>query len=127
MLTPDLYLQSVRDIDLDALSARGVDTLLVDLDNTLSPRNSDAMPTPHGSGPNVSLAAASPSASCRTAGTRASPGGRGTRVPGGGQGRQAAALRLPACASDACVDARTLPPWATSCSPMWSAVSSWGS
>lgn len=44
MLTPDLYLHSVLEIDLDALKARGVDTLLVDLDNTLLPRDSDAIP-----------------------------------------------------------------------------------
>jgi uncharacterized protein len=44
VLTPDLYLHSVREIDLDALRARGVDTLLVDLDNTLLPRDSDAIP-----------------------------------------------------------------------------------
>jgi uncharacterized protein len=43
-VTPDLYLQSVCEIDLDALKARGVDTLLVDLDNTLLPRDSDAIP-----------------------------------------------------------------------------------
>jgi uncharacterized protein len=45
VLTPDLYLESVREIDLDALKARGVDTLLVDLDNTLLPRDSDAIPS----------------------------------------------------------------------------------
>ena len=44
MLTPDLYLSSVCDIDLDALKARGVDTLLMDLDNTLLPRDSSLVP-----------------------------------------------------------------------------------
>ena len=44
MLTPDYYLRSVRDIDLDALRARGIDTLLVDLDNTLLPRDSAEIP-----------------------------------------------------------------------------------
>jgi uncharacterized protein len=44
MLSPDYYVRSVSDIDLDALRARGVDTLLVDLDNTLLPRNGDPVP-----------------------------------------------------------------------------------
>jgi HAD superfamily phosphatase (TIGR01668 family) len=44
VLSPDYYLRSVNDIDLDALRARGVDTLLVDLDNTLLPRDSDTVP-----------------------------------------------------------------------------------
>jgi HAD superfamily phosphatase (TIGR01668 family) len=44
MLSPDYYLRSVSDIDLDALRARGVDTLLVDLDNTLLPRDSAVVP-----------------------------------------------------------------------------------
>ena len=44
MLTPDLYMRSVRDIDLDALKARGIDTLLMDLDNTLLPRDSSVVP-----------------------------------------------------------------------------------
>jgi HAD superfamily phosphatase (TIGR01668 family) len=44
VLAPDLYLTSVRDIDLDALKARGVDTLLMDLDNTLLPRDSSIVP-----------------------------------------------------------------------------------
>ena len=43
-MSPDLYLRSVCDIDLDALSAQGVDTLLMDLDNTLLPRDSSVMP-----------------------------------------------------------------------------------
>lgn len=45
MLTPDLYLRSVREIDFDVLRERGVDTLLLDLDNTLLPRDSQAIPT----------------------------------------------------------------------------------
>ena len=44
MISPDYYLRSVNDIDLDALRLRGVDTLLIDLDNTLLPRDSDAVP-----------------------------------------------------------------------------------
>jgi HAD superfamily phosphatase (TIGR01668 family) len=44
MLSPDFYLRSVSDIDLDALRSRGVDTLLVDLDNTLLPRDSSVVP-----------------------------------------------------------------------------------
>jgi hypothetical protein len=41
VLSPDYYHVTVNDIDLDALRERGVDTLLVDLDNTLLPRNSE--------------------------------------------------------------------------------------
>jgi uncharacterized protein len=44
VLNPDLYVRSVCDIDLDALGARGIDTLLVDLDNTLLPRDSNIVP-----------------------------------------------------------------------------------
>jgi HAD superfamily phosphatase (TIGR01668 family) len=44
MFAPDYYLRSVSDIDLDALRARGIDTLLVDLDNTLLPRDSSEVP-----------------------------------------------------------------------------------
>jgi len=44
VLAPDLYYRSVYDIDLSDLSARGIDTLLVDLDNTLMPRNSAQVP-----------------------------------------------------------------------------------
>lgn len=44
MLSPDLYYHSVYDIDLDELATRGVDTLFVDLDNTLTPRNSETIP-----------------------------------------------------------------------------------
>jgi uncharacterized protein len=44
MFSPDYYLRSVSDIDLDALRARGIDTLLVDLDNTLLPRDTSEVP-----------------------------------------------------------------------------------
>jgi uncharacterized protein len=44
VLSPDLYLRSVKEIDLDALRAQGVDTLLMDLDNTLLPRDSSVIP-----------------------------------------------------------------------------------
>lgn len=41
MLSPDYYYVSIASIDLDALKRRGVTTLLLDLDNTLLPRNSE--------------------------------------------------------------------------------------
>ena len=44
MLTPDLYYRSVLDIDLAALAEKGVTTLLLDLDNTLLPRDSGVVP-----------------------------------------------------------------------------------
>lgn len=44
MLSPDLYYRSIYDIDLAGLRDRGVDTLLLDLDNTLLPRNSGQIP-----------------------------------------------------------------------------------
>jgi HAD superfamily phosphatase (TIGR01668 family) len=44
MLSPDHYYRSVRDIDLAALSEAGINTLLVDLDNTLLPRDCDVIP-----------------------------------------------------------------------------------
>lgn len=44
MCSPDLYLRGVADIDLEALRRQGVDTLLMDLDNTLLPRDSSIMP-----------------------------------------------------------------------------------
>lgn len=43
MLSPDYYYRSVQDIDFGELRQRGVTTLLVDLDNTLLPRNSEAV------------------------------------------------------------------------------------
>lgn len=44
MLNPDYYYRTVQDIDLAGLRARGVDTLLVDLDNTLLPRDTNEVP-----------------------------------------------------------------------------------
>ncbi len=44
MLSPDLYITRVLDMDLDALRAEGIDTLLVDLDNTLLPRDTNVVP-----------------------------------------------------------------------------------
>lgn len=43
-LSPDSYLSSVHAIDLDDLSARGVRVLLLDLDNTLLPRDTNVVP-----------------------------------------------------------------------------------
>ena len=40
MLQPDVYVHSIFDLDLSELSSRHIDTLLVDLDNTLLARNS---------------------------------------------------------------------------------------
>ena len=44
MLSPDYYYRSVLDIDLAELKRRGIDTLLVDLDNTLLPRDTNVVP-----------------------------------------------------------------------------------
>lgn len=44
MLSPDYYLSSVHGIDLEELRSLGVDTLLVDLDNTLLPRDTNEVP-----------------------------------------------------------------------------------
>lgn len=44
LFTPDLYVTDVHHIDLDALAASGIDTLLVDLDNTLLPRDTNVVP-----------------------------------------------------------------------------------
>jgi HAD superfamily phosphatase (TIGR01668 family) len=44
LLAPDHYYTDIHAIDLDALSAEGIDTLLLDLDNTLLPRNSAEVP-----------------------------------------------------------------------------------
>ncbi len=41
---PDEYLVDVHAIDLDQLRAAGIDTLLVDLDNTLLPRDTNVVP-----------------------------------------------------------------------------------
>lgn len=40
VLSPDYYYRSIHNIDFAELKARGIDTLLVDLDNTLLARNS---------------------------------------------------------------------------------------
>lgn len=45
LLTPDLYYSSVHAIDLGALSSGGVRALLVDLDNTLLPRDTNVVPS----------------------------------------------------------------------------------
>ncbi len=44
MLSPDQYLHSVHDLDLEALRALHIDTLLIDLDNTLLPRDTNVIP-----------------------------------------------------------------------------------
>lgn len=43
-LSPDAYLSSVHAIDLDDLAARGIRVLLLDLDNTLLPRDTNVVP-----------------------------------------------------------------------------------
>jgi HAD superfamily phosphatase (TIGR01668 family) len=43
-LAPDLYVSSVHAIDLDDLKARGIRVLLLDLDNTLLPRDTNVVP-----------------------------------------------------------------------------------
>jgi HAD superfamily phosphatase (TIGR01668 family) len=44
LLSPDLYITRVLDIDLDMLADRGIDALLIDLDNTLLPRDTNEVP-----------------------------------------------------------------------------------
>ena len=44
MFSPDYYFRSVQDIDLSVLADAGIDTLLMDLDNTLLPRDSNDVP-----------------------------------------------------------------------------------
>jgi uncharacterized protein len=44
LLQPDLYLTSVHALPLEAMRAEGVRALLVDLDNTLLPRDSSVIP-----------------------------------------------------------------------------------
>jgi len=44
LLSPDLYYSSVHAIDLDALARSGVRVLLLDLDNTLLPRDTNVVP-----------------------------------------------------------------------------------
>lgn len=43
MIGPNTYLRRVQDIDLSDLRARGINTLLVDLDNTLLPRDTSTL------------------------------------------------------------------------------------
>lgn len=47
ILAPDLYYSSVFEIDLDDLRRRDIDTLLVDLDNTLLPRDTNVVTGEH--------------------------------------------------------------------------------
>lgn len=47
LLKPDLYYEDVFGIDLEDLSRRGIDTLLVDLDNTLVPRDTNVVTDEH--------------------------------------------------------------------------------
>ncbi len=44
LFSPDLFHTDVHAIDLEALRASGVDTILVDLDNTLLPRDTNEVP-----------------------------------------------------------------------------------
>ena len=44
LLAPDRYLTDVHAIDLDALAADGIEALLVDLDNTILPRDTNSVP-----------------------------------------------------------------------------------
>jgi HAD superfamily phosphatase (TIGR01668 family) len=44
VLSPDYYYHSVHDIDLAELKSRGINTILVDLDNTLLPRDTNVVP-----------------------------------------------------------------------------------
>ena len=43
-LSPDLYYHSIASVDLDELASRGITSLLVDLDNTLLPRDTSVLP-----------------------------------------------------------------------------------
>lgn len=44
LFTPDIYLVDVHSIDLDSLKRQGIEALLIDLDNTLLPRDRDDVP-----------------------------------------------------------------------------------
>lgn len=44
LLTPDLYYRTIHAIDLEALGREGVRVLLLDLDNTLLPRDTNVVP-----------------------------------------------------------------------------------
>jgi len=41
LLTPDFFVPSIYDVDLDALRRRGIRGLIIDLDNTLATRDED--------------------------------------------------------------------------------------
>lgn len=43
-LTPDEYVASIFDLDIEKLKSLGIEALLIDLDNTLLPRNSQDIP-----------------------------------------------------------------------------------
>lgn len=44
MAIPDYFVETVLDINLDLLRERGINTLLLDLDNTVLPRDKDEIP-----------------------------------------------------------------------------------
>jgi hypothetical protein len=44
LVSPDEYYRSVTDIDLEALRSRGITALLLDIDNTILPRDTGVMP-----------------------------------------------------------------------------------
>ncbi|PKQ20357.1 MAG: YqeG family HAD IIIA-type phosphatase [Actinobacteria bacterium HGW-Actinobacteria-6] len=44
LLAPDRYLTDVHAIDLDALAADGIEALLLDIDNTILPRDTNSVP-----------------------------------------------------------------------------------
>lgn len=43
LFSPTLFYRHVTDIDLDEMRSRGIDTLLIDIDNTILPRDTGAM------------------------------------------------------------------------------------
>jgi HAD superfamily phosphatase (TIGR01668 family) len=45
VFAPDLYYSSVEAIDLDELAGRGITALLLDMDNTILPRDTGVLPT----------------------------------------------------------------------------------
>jgi len=47
LLKPDYFYADVHSIDMDALKRDGIDTLLVDLDNTILPRDTNAITPVH--------------------------------------------------------------------------------
>lgn len=44
MATPDYFVESVYDVDLDLLRKKGINAILLDLDNTVLPRDRDEIP-----------------------------------------------------------------------------------